>query len=257
MIHQGILRYAGLRYLWIGLVLIAACGGLYATQGGMYPARGDTWQGYVLGSVAALMVVWLSSIGIRKRRYGSGSGSVQGWTSAHIYLGVVVVAVATLHSAAQFHWNVHTLAYVLMCLVVLSGIVGVFSYLNVPGQLSANREGGSRSELFGELFDLDKRGREVAQRCDPRTGAAVISSIERTTIGGGVFAQLLRIDKSLYDPGVVEVQRAKPGLMRNADQSAVIEYVASRVPRTDKRTEAANLQSLVLLLCRRQTVLRR
>jgi hypothetical protein len=257
MIHQGILRYARFRYLWWGLALIAASSLLYATQGGGQLARGDTWQGYVLGSVAGSIVLWLAALGIRKRRYASGSGSVQGWTSAHVYLGVVVVVVATLHCAARFHWNVHTFAYVLMCIVVLSGILGVFGYVNYPAQLSANREGASRAELFAELFDLDKRGRELGQRCDPRISAAVKSSIERTTIGGGVAAQLLRIDKSWFEPGMLEGQREKPGLTRNADQRAVIEYVASRVPRADKRTEAANLQALVLLLCRRQTVLRR
>jgi hypothetical protein len=37
----------------------------------------------------------------------------------------------------------------------------------------------------------------------------------------------------------------------------VIDDVARRVPRAAKRTEAANLQALIVLLCRRQAVLRR
>jgi hypothetical protein len=202
-------------------------------------------------------MIWLALLGIRKRRYASGLGSVQGWTSAHIYFGVAVVVIATLHCAADFHWNIHTIAYLLMCAVVLSGIVGILAYMNFPRQLSANREGGSRAQLFAELFDLDKEGRVLGQRCDPRVAAAVKSSIERTTIGGGVAAQLLGIDRSLFEPAESAAADGKPGLARNADQRAVIAWIASRVPRADKSAEAGNLQALVLLLCRRQTVLRR
>jgi hypothetical protein len=255
--HQGVLRYAGARYLWWSLALVAAALALYLTQRGAHPPRGDTWQGYTLGTVAALLVVWLALLGIRKRRYASGLGSVQGWTSAHIYLGLTVIIIATLHCAGQFHWNVHTAAYVIMFAVVLSGVFGVLGYLNYPRQLSVNREGGSRSQLFAELFDLDRQGRELGQRCDPRIGSAVKSSIERTTIGGGVVEQLFAIDRSWFEPELAEAQAGKPGLTRNPDQGAVIDYVATRVPRADKRAEAANLQALVLLLCRRQTVLRR
>lgn len=253
MIYQGVVRYAGGRYLWWGLLITGVSIALYATQGGTSPPRGDTWQGYTLGTVAALIIVWLALLGIRKRRYASGLGSVQGWTSAHIYFGVALVAIATLHCGGHFHWNVHTLAYVLMCTVVLSGVFGLVAYLNYPRQLSVNRDGGSRSKLFAELFELDKQGREVAQRCDPRIAAAVKSSIERTTIGGGVFAQLLATDRSWYEPadGVGSAH------IRNPDQRAVIELIGARVPRADKPAEAANLQLLLLLLCRRQAVLRR
>jgi hypothetical protein len=252
-----VLRYAGWRYLWWGLGLTAAAVILYATQGGNHPARGDTWQGYTLGTVAALLVLWLTMLGVRKRRYASGMGSVQGWTSAHIYLGLTVLIIATLHCAAEFHWNVHSIAYFLMCAVVLSGVLGVIAYAQFPRQLAVNREGGSRSQLFAELFELDKQGRVLGQRCDPRIAVAVRSSIERTTIGGGALAQLLAIDRSLFEPGEPTEPGGKSGLTRNADQRAVIDWVSGRVPRADKGAEAGNLQALVLLLCRRQTVLRR
>jgi hypothetical protein len=257
MMRQGVLRYAGGRYLWWGLGLVTVSAILYSTQGGSHPPRGDTWQGYTLGTVAALLVVWLTMLGIRKRRYSSALGSVQGWTSAHIYFGIAVVVIATLHCAAGFHPNVHTLAYVLMCAVVLSGVLGMLTYLNYPRQLSANRDGGARSQLFAELFELDQQGRALAQRCDPSVASAVKGSIERTAIGGGVAAQLLALDRSLFEPEGGPAPEGRRGYVRNADQRAVINWVSARVPRTDKRTEAGNLQALILLLCRRQTVLRR
>ena len=45
--------------------------------------------------------------------------------------------------------------------------------------------------------------------------------------------------------------------MRNTDQQAVIDFVAERLPRAQKGIEAANLQQLIVLMCRRQAVLRR
>jgi hypothetical protein len=46
-------------------------------------------------------------------------------------------------------------------------------------------------------------------------------------------------------------------LVSNADQKGVIDQVAQRVPQAAKRAEAGNLQALIVVLCRRQAVLRR
>jgi hypothetical protein len=257
MIHEGALRYRGARFLWISLGLILACAILYSTQRGPRPAGGRTWQGYVLGSVGALLILWLAWLGIRKRRYASTVGSVAGWTSAHVYFGLSLTAIATLHCAAKFGWNVHTLAYALMCAVILSGLAGIYSYLNFPQLLSENRSGGPRSQLFAELYALDNEGREIAARCNAAVNTAVKSSIERTAIGGGVFNQLSGRDRSLVILEEAIAGSNKTGLSDNYDQQAVIDYVSNRVPRADKRIEASNLQSLVLILCRRQAVLRR
>jgi hypothetical protein len=258
MIHESLLRYRGARYSWWALGLCIASSLLYATQGGRQEPGGGTWQGYVLGTAGALLIVWLALLGVRKRRYSSGAGSVQAWTSAHVWLGLALLLVATLHCAGRFGWNVHTLAYVLMCAVIGSGIFGVYVYLSTPRQLSANSNGLARAALFAELFDLDRKGRELAGKCDAAVNTAVKSSIERTMIGGGVTAQLFGLDRSLFmraDPQAVGAGGAI--VVANADQQGVIDDVARRVPRAAKRTEAANLQALIVLLCRRQAVLRR
>jgi hypothetical protein len=255
MIHEGILRFRGSRYFWWALGLSVGSFLLYGTQRGNHPPSGGTWQGYILGTIGALLIVWLTTLGIRKRSYASSLGSVQGWTSAHVYLGLALIAVATLHSAVRFGWNVHTLAYVLMCAVIASGIFGVYTYLASPRQLAQNSGGRPRSNLFAELFELDNKGRDLARACDPAVSIAVKSSIERSTIGGGVYAQLSGADRSWFMRA--DAEGTGSTLTRNVDQQAVIDYVANRVSRTAKRGEPATLQALIAVLCRRQAVLRR
>jgi len=255
MIHQNILRYRSALYFWWALALIVLAAILYSTQNALRGANGGTWQGYVLGTAGALLIVWLAWFGVRKRRYAAARGSVQGWASAHVYLGSALLVVATLHCAMQFGWNVHTLAYVLMAAVIVSGMCGLYLYMGSPRAMSDNREGEPRSQLFAELYELDARARECARRCDAAVSMAVRSSIERTAIGGGVYRQLLAGDKSLMMRGSGDAGRA--ALVSNADQQEVIAYVSNRVPRAEKRAEAATLQALVVVLCRRQAVLRR
>jgi hypothetical protein len=254
LIHSNLLQYRGARYLWWALALVVIGTALFMSQGDK-PHSGDTWQGYVLGSGAAALILWLMMLGVRKRSYSSGAGTVQGWVSAHVYLGIALLVIATLHCAVQFGWNVHTLAYVLMCAVIGSGIFGVYSYLAHPRAIADNRSGSARSALFAELFEMDKHARALADRCDASIRVAVASSIERTAVGGGALAQLLGRDGSHYMGGADATGVAK--LVPNPDQQPVIDFVAARLPRAEKGSEAAVLQELVVALCRRQLVLRR
>jgi hypothetical protein len=253
LIHRDLLRYRGARYLWWALVCTAVSIAIYATEGNGQPPNGGTWQGYVLGSVGAALIVWLTLLAFRKRSYSSTVGTVQGWTSAHVYLGTALLIIATLHCGLQFGWNVHTFGYILMCIVIGSGFFGLYIYLNHPRLVSKNREGGARAELFAELFELDSQARALSQQCAAQVAVAVDSSIERTTLGGGAWAQLLSRDHSFFVKG----DGSSSALTRNTDQQSVINFVAERLPRAEKGAEAPRLQQLIVMLCRRQAVLRR
>jgi len=246
----NLLRYRSHRYLWWALGSIGAGWAIYASHSGSEPPNGGTWQGYVLGTWAALLIVWLALLGIRKRSYRSRLGTTRGWTSAHVYLGLAVWVLATLHCALQLGWNIHTLAYALMTLVILSGIAGLYGYINYPAQLATNRAGHSRSDLFAELYDLNRDGLDLAARCSADVQVAVQSSFEQTTLGGGAIAQLSGRDRSRF-------ATLEGGPQSNTDQAPVIELVASRITRADRRAEVTHLQELLAILCRRQSVLRR
>jgi len=198
MIHTGILEYRRARYLRISLILVLLCSILYLTQSDSTPPNGGTWQGYTLGGISAALVVWLSLLGVRKRRYGSRVGTVSGWTSAHVYLGAGVIIITTLHSAAQLGWNVHSLAYLLLCFVVFSGFLGIYLYVALPRKSLANRNGRSRDQLFAELAALDEQGRMIAPDCSSDIAVSTLSAIQRTDIGGGVIAQLRRRGPTTY-----------------------------------------------------------
>ncbi len=257
MIHQNLLRYRGSRFLWIALALICASTGLYLTQDPGLPPNGGSWQGYVLGSVGALLILWLALLGVRKRSYSGRLGKLQGWASAHVYLGSALLVIATLHAAAQLGWNVHSLAYLLMCLVIASGGYGTYAYLVQPGRMAANRAGSDRESMFNELFELGNRCRDLGDACDPEVGAVVASSIERTRLGGGAFVQLSARDGSkLVRRIATNGSSTASKVMPNLDQQAVVDFVAERVPRAEKRGEAANLQELLAALSLRQAVLR-
>jgi hypothetical protein len=251
MIYRNVLQYQGGRYLWLSLGVVAVAFALYFSQGGVQPPNGGTWQGYVLGTVGALLILWLAWLGIRKRSYKSASGTLQGWTSAHVYLGTAVLIVATLHCALQFGWNVHTLSYVLMCGVIFSGFYGLYKYLTNPLLVVRNRAGEARAGLFSELYEMDGEALQVSGRCSPDIGLAVKSGVERTTLGGGTAAQLFQRDGSRF---MLAGEGAK--LSANPDQQPLIDFVAARIPRAEKRSEARNLQDLLAILVRRQSLLR-
>ncbi len=255
--HQNLLRYRKRRYLRVACVLLVASVAVYLTQDGDLPPNGGSWQGYTLGTVAALLVVWLSLLGIRKRSYRSTTGTVEGWTSAHVYLGTGLLVVATLHCAFQFGLNVHTLLYVLMAGVIVSGFFGLFAYMNYPRKLARVRSGRRRNDWLAELNALDAEIQQRVRRSDATTLALVESALDRTRLGGGVLAQLGGRDRSLVldpDPGR---GHGESMLVPNRDQEVVIDHLSAGIPRAGKRDEALLLQDLLRLFGRRRSVLRR
>ncbi|MFN9497027.1 MAG: hypothetical protein ACK57E_00905, partial [Erythrobacteraceae bacterium] len=126
--HVSSLKHKGFRWLWIALALsgISIAGYLMIDQ--QPRPNGGSWYGYTLGTIGFGLIIWLSLLGVRKRRINPGVWSLKAWTSAHVYLGLALIVIGTLHTGFQIGWNVHTLAYVLMLLVIITGIYGVVVY---------------------------------------------------------------------------------------------------------------------------------
>ena len=139
-------------------------------------------------------IVWLSLLGIRKRKMTSGRWSLKGWTSAHVYLGLSLIVIGTLHTGFQLGWNVHTLAWSLMMIVIISGIVGIYFYATLPDNLSNNRADGdgavTERMMIEQLRSLDRQLHDAAQPLDPAQAGLVQASLEQDPFAGNFFQRI-------------------------------------------------------------------
>ena len=199
--HQSILEFRHGRYLKLALFLCAAAIAVYCWHSppAIYlKPYGGTWLGYTLGTIGAVLILWLMLLGIRKRRYGSSMGTLQGWTSSHVYLGVSLVIIATLHCGFEFGWNIHTLTYVLMMLVIVSGFFGVYAYLRYPGFMTSNLSGETLETMLLKVADLERKCRRIALDLPDEVNALFMNAskraAEKSALGGSFRRQLAGVD---------------------------------------------------------------
>jgi hypothetical protein len=181
--QESVLEYRRALYLKLAIAVCAAAIGAYAVHDipDVYAKPyGGTWLGYTLGGVAAFLVLWMMLLGLRKRRYRSSLGTLHGWTSSHVYLGGAAIVIATLHGGFEFGWNVHTLAYVLMALVIATGVYGVYAYLHYPALITENMAGDTLESTLLKIADLDRRCRRLALDLPDEANALVIGATRGT-----------------------------------------------------------------------------
>jgi hypothetical protein len=75
--HASILNHSRYRYLWVTCVLLLAEIIAFIWHHPVGPPNGGSWLGYTLGTIGAVLIVWLMLLGIRKRRYASNMGSLR------------------------------------------------------------------------------------------------------------------------------------------------------------------------------------
>lgn len=188
--HESFLAHK--RMLWLkvalALSLVAVLG--YAFADVEPRPNGGTWYGYTLGTIGAGLIVWLALLGVRKRAMTEGRWSLKAWTSAHVYLGLALIVIATLHTGFQFGWNVHTLAYVLMMLVIVSGVYGISVYALLPHKLSSNRREMTQGQMIESLAAIDRQLEQAAQPLGREDADVVIAALEQDPFGHGLVARL-------------------------------------------------------------------
>lgn len=188
--HVSFLRHKGYRWLWVALALCLAASSGYALIDQQPRPNGGTWYGYTLGTIGLGLIGWLSLLGVRKRRINPGAWSLKAWTSAHVYLGLSLVVVGTLHTGFQIGWNVHTLAYVLMLLVIATGIYGVIAYTVLPARMSDNRREMTRAQMLDALTALDRQLESAAQPLARGEADLVLAALRQSPFAGGALARL-------------------------------------------------------------------
>jgi len=188
--HEGFLRHKSFRWAKIALALSLAAGLAYALVDVQPRHNGGSWLGYTLGTIGALLILWLTMLGIRKRAITRGRWSLKAWTSAHVYLGLSLVVIATLHAGFQLGLNVHTLTYALMMLVILSGIYGIAVYAALPDALSDSRAGMTRPQMLEDVAKLDQQLEAAAQPLAVEDAAIVRLSLSEDPFRAGLIRRL-------------------------------------------------------------------
>jgi len=256
--HESILAYRRMRYLWVAAALSATAVIAYALHRPAEPPNGGTWLGYALGIAATLLIVLLTAFGIRKRSYSSTLGSVQGWLSAHVYLGAALIVIATLHAGLQFGWNVHTLAYALTCLVVASGFMGVWLYLRYPEQMSRNRAAQTRDQMLAELADLDRLCSRQAATLGGEFPDVIMSGRDRTMLGGSAFALLAGRDRSqLLLPSPRDDGSQQQRALSNPSQARLLDWLGGQLAESTDGERTRQIHELMSLIGARRGLLDR
>ena len=188
--HESFLRYRRYRWFKIATFLSLFFIVVYLFADVSPRPNGGSWLGYLLGTIGAGLIVWLALLGIRKRAMTRGRWSLKAWTSAHVYLGLALIVIGTLHTGFEFGWNVHTLAWALMILVILSGIYGISVYALLPQGLSDSRSEMTGPQMIEAVNSLDKQIQQAAQPLSDEDSAVVIGSLGEDPFGGGVWRRL-------------------------------------------------------------------
>jgi hypothetical protein len=113
--------------------------------------HGGSPAGLAYGGLAIGLLVFLLLYSVRRRWHRGASASLETWCQAHLYLGLLVVVAALLHSGFRFHDRVAVAALVVMGLVAASGLFGAVLYTLVPFLLTGAESNLSPEELSSQL----------------------------------------------------------------------------------------------------------
>lgn len=188
--HEGFLGHKRARWAKVSAALSLLVIAVYALTDPLPRHNGGTPLGYALGTLGAVMIIWLSLLGVRKRVVGSRPFSLKGWTSAHVWLGMSLIVIGTLHAGGQLGWNVHSLAWLLMMIVILSGFWGIHLYRTLPEKLSANRGEVTQQQMLEAIRTLDRQLDAAAQPLGAEDAALVRLSLEQCRIAGSLGQRL-------------------------------------------------------------------
>jgi hypothetical protein len=219
--HEGFLRHRNFRWLKVASVVSLVALLIYAFHDAHPRPNGGTWYGYTLGTIGALLILWLTLLGVRKRAMTRGRWSLKGWTSAHVYLGLSLVFIATLHTGFQFGWNVHTLAYALMMIVIISGIYGITVYSTLPDELSDNRSEMTKAQMIDAVTKLDRQLQVAAQPLTVEDTEIVRLSLREDPFRAGLFARLSGSDRKCRNARALRMMRERLASAEGGNMSAI------------------------------------
>ena len=168
--------------LWFKITLLTSCllTISYVVYSTRMPPHGGTLMGLLYGSMGLVAIFLLMYYGRRKRAYYASKASLQAWLSSHVYLGLLTLLLIPLHAGFRFGADVHTLAFLLLVIVVLSGMVGTYLYLALPRRFT---EFGAELAHAGIDRDFQKIMRQMRALCTDKSDAFVAKCEEEIRQG--------------------------------------------------------------------------
>lgn len=217
MIQDNLFNYKRFVFLKWALLLTLISSFAYLFDQPRINANGGTWLGYTLGTVGALLIVWLMWFGIRKRQYANESGNLRGWVSAHIYLGLALSVVATLHTGFQIGWNIHSLAYVLTMATIGTGVWGLTFYLRYPTEMSNVLNRQSPEQIAVQIESLDREAGKLTKNADNHLVRTISDSLKQ---------------------GIFESRRnQRTGTVKNCATDKAVNLLQQEMTRTDSLSD--------------------
>ena len=150
--------------LWrrIFIVLLIAVTALFIWQARKEYPHGGSTIGIAYGIAGSALIVILAAFGIRKRAYRSTFGTLENWMQSHIYLGLLAGIVLLLHTGFRFNDGIAVATFVLVVIVVLSGVAGAILYVTVPRLLTEVESNLTVAEISDQLNQLAKSMARIA-----------------------------------------------------------------------------------------------
>jgi hypothetical protein len=142
-----------------------------------------------LGGVAAVMTYPL-----RKQVYRRRAGALRYWMLFHVYLGAVAGVALLLHAGTHTGGLLTTLLYIAFDVVIVSGVVGILSYLIAP-RIMTRIEGEPLlvEDLEGRKEELESEQKSILEKSQGWLKEEITEKIyPRFLSKAFLFRQLLR-----------------------------------------------------------------
>ena len=176
------------------LAVLATAYGL--SKYGFDSSLGDTWltMRWLTGIVGLVGVAVVMTYPLRKQIYRRRAGALRYWMLVHVYSGALAGLVLLLHAGTRTGGLLTTILYIAFDVVILSGIVGIISYLIAP-RILTRIEGEPLlvEDLEGRQKELQQEQKEILEKSEGWLRDEIAEKVNaRFMTKGFLFRQIIR-----------------------------------------------------------------
>jgi hypothetical protein len=124
--------------------------------------HGGSRYGIAYGVAGTALILLLAFFGIRKRWYRATFGTLEQWLQSHIYLGLLVLVVLVFHTGMRFNDRIAVTTFILVIIVVASGVFGAILYVTVPRLLTEVESNLTVEDMSDQLNQLARAMARIA-----------------------------------------------------------------------------------------------